>query len=338
MNNQKSTILLTGGAGYIGSHTSLLLAQLGYKVIILDNLVHQQVCNFAWATFIKGDCGDTELVSELIKNHKIDAVMHFAAYMDVGQSVREPLSYYDNNVTKTLRLVETMLAHSIKTFIFSSSCAVYGTPLILPLTENHPKNPISPYGKTKLMIEMALEDLHAAYGLNYVALRYFNAAGALPEFNLGEQHHPETHIIPLLLQAARLGRQFSIFGTEHATPDGTCIRDFLHVLDIAQAHLMALQHLERQQPSDSFNLGTGQGISVKDMVAAVEKVTRLPIKTVHTKARAGDPAILVADPSKAHAILGWKPQYSNLEYIIKTAWAYETAPKAHHSFEPLLTI
>ncbi len=317
-----STILVTGGAGYIGSHTAFLLAQQGHTIIVLDNLLHGQVFNYPWATFIKGDYADKNVLSTIFSSHPITAVMHFAALIDVGESVRHPQTYYENNVIKTVQLLEVMRAHAVNTLIFSSSCAVYGIPQWLPLTENHPKNPISPYGKTKLMLEMILHDFAHAYGMKYCALRYFNAAGALPEQHLGEQHKPETHLIPLLLQAALHKQPFTIFGSDHPTKDGTCVRDFLHVLDIAQAHIQALEHLREGRPSDCFNIGTGSGISVKEMVSAVESITGTPIKTIHTKARVGDPPILVADASYTQAILNWQPRYSHLDYILKTAFTF----------------
>jgi UDP-glucose 4-epimerase len=322
MNTTKQTILLTGGAGYIGSHTAYLLAQKGYDVVILDSLVHGQSFKHSWATLIKGDCADANLLHQIFSSYTIAAVMHFAAFIDVGESVRSPLAFYDNNVAKTLRLLEVMRTHNIARFIFSSSCAIYGAPEFIPLTEEHPKNPISPYGKSKLMVEMILEDLQAAYGLQYVSLRYFNAAGALPEQGLGERHVPETHVIPLLLHAAQHKKPFTIFGTEHQTKDGTCVRDYVHVLDIAQAHILALEHLLKQLPSDHFNLGTGSGFSVKELVQAVTHLTGIPLKTILAKARPGDPALLIADPTKANTILGWKPTHSQLDYIIKTAYIF----------------
>jgi UDP-glucose 4-epimerase len=325
----QETVLVTGGAGYIGSHTALLLAQQGYKVIIIDNLSQGQQFSYSWATFIQADCADTVILNDIFTNNKISAVFHFAASIEVGASVTSPITYYINNVVKTVQLLETMIAHGVNKFIFSSSCAVYGEPQFLPLTEEHPTAPISPYGRNKLIVEMILKDLNKAYGLNYVALRYFNAAGALPEQGLGEQHTPETHIIPLLLRAAILQKPFSIYGTSHATKDGTCVRDYLHVLDLAQAHLSALKHLEAGNPSDIFNLGSGHGFSVKQMIEAVERITELPIKTIFADNRAGDPPALVASPERAQNILGWEPRFSDLDFIIRSAFAFET--KAVHT-------
>jgi len=317
----KQTILVTGGAGYIGSHTALLLVQQGYSVIVLDALVHNQTFNHPWTTFIQGDCGDQTLLNQIFTTYNIAAIMHFAANIEVGESVKDPLKFYHNNVSNTVTLLQTMRTHDCNTLIFSSSCAVYGIPQTLPLTEDHPKNPISPYGRTKLMIEHILYDCAQAYGLQFVALRYFNAAGALPEYGLSEQHEPETHIIPLLLRAAQQKKPFSIFGTDHPTKDGTCIRDFLHVWDIAHAHLQAMHHLQQGLPSDMFNLGTGKGVSVKTMVAEIETICQTSIKVIYTEKRAGDPPILIADPSKAYNILSWKPRFSDLTFILQSAYA-----------------
>jgi UDP-glucose 4-epimerase len=314
--------LITGGAGYIGSHTAWLLARQGHQVIILDSLRYGQLFIHSWATFIQGDCGDTAVLDTIFSTYKIDAVMHFAASIEVGESVRSPLSFYENNVANSITLLKAMCAHGVCTFIFSSSCAVYGIPQKLPITEDHPKNPINPYGRTKLMVEEILEDLHHAHGLNYVILRYFNAAGAAPEYGLGERHIPETHLIPLLLQAAVQGTPFTLFGTQHATSDGSCVRDFVHVLDIAHAHLQALAYLELGGNSDSFNLGTGQGVSVKQLIAVVEAVVDKKVVVVHKDPRLGDPAILVADASKAKRVLAWQPRYSAIEHVLKTAYEF----------------
>ncbi len=319
----KPAILITGGTGYIGSHTAWLAAQKGYTVIILDQYIQEHEFDHDWALCIKGDYADQEILSTIFTRYAIEAVMHFAAYIEVGESVKDPLKFYKNNVAKTMTLLETMLAHDVKKIIFSSSCAVYGDPQWLPLSEDHPKNPVSPYGRTKLMIEMMLEDLHRAHGLQFVSLRYFNASGAMAEYNLGERHTPETHIIPLLLRAAKSKKPFYIFGSDYPTNDGTCIRDYLHVRDLASAHLCALDHLNKGGISDYFNLGTGHGISVKKMVEAVERICGEHINIIMAERRPGDPPILVADPSHVHTILQWKPQYSDLDYILKTAYAFE---------------
>lgn len=316
----KQTILVTGGAGYIGSHTAFLLAQQGHTVIVLDLLLHDQTFNYPWATFIKGNCGDRTLLDKIFTQYPIDSVMHFAAHIEVGESVKNPLKYYQNNVANTLNLLESMLAHNVRSFIFSSSCAVYGSPESPTLSEDHSKNPISPYGMTKYTIEKVLEDLHTSHELQYVALRYFNAAGALPEYGLYEQHKPETHLIPLLLQAIHTQQPFYIFGSDYPTIDGSCVRDFLHVWDIAHAHAKALNHLEKGNPSDCFNLGTGHGISVKQMITQVEQITKTKLNAIIVQKRAGDPAVLVANPAKAHDILGWHPHHSDIPFIVQSAY------------------
>lgn len=318
----KPTILVTGGAGYIGSHAALLLVQKGYQVIILDDLSQGQTFSYSWATFIKGDIADRQLLSDIFTTHAIKAVMHFAASIEVGESVKNPLKYYHNNVAKTLVLLDVMVAHNVRSFIFSSSCAVYGIPQELPLTEDHPKNPVSPYGMSKLIIETALHDIAATEALNFVALRYFNAAGALPDFGLGEQHTPETHLIPLLFKSARTQAPFKIFGNDYPTKDGTCIRDFLHVWDIADAHWRALEHVMQGKPSDCFNVGTGNGISVKQMIEAVEIICQAKINVVVEKRREGDAAVLVADVFKAGTVLKWKPCYSELDFMLRSAYAF----------------
>ncbi len=315
----QQTVLITGGAGYIGSHIGFLLAQQGYNIIIVDQLLHGQPGNFEWATFIKDDFSNTALLDNIFSTQPISAVIHCAALANIKESVENPLYCYKNNVTATLTLLEKMIEYQVKNIIFSSSCAIYGVPDTVPIPENHDKKPISPYGKSKLIVEHALEDFSSAYNLNFVALRFFNATGALPDFGLGEYHKPETHVIPLLLDALYQQKPFYIFGTDYPTPDGTCIRDLLHVWDIAHAHAKALQHLQAQKPSDFFNLGTGHGISVLELVKTTEKILRKKANLVFAKPRAGDPPILVADPTHATSILGWKPHYSGLEHIIKTA-------------------
>ncbi len=340
------TLLITGGAGYIGAHTALFMMQKGYNIIVLDTFKHNQTLppTFQIKKFspgmqlfeqpfattngqivvLKHDFADPIILENLFTHNNVHAVIHFAALIEVGESVNNPLPFYKNNVIKTIQLLQTMLEHNIKKFIFSSSCAVYGTPKQLPITEKHTRNPISPYGKNKYIIEMALEDLQKSHGLEFVALRYFNAAGAMPEYGLGEQHNPETHLIPLLLRAAYTKKPFFIFGDDYSTKDGSCTRDYLHVWDLAQAHWRALEHLNNKQPSDFFNLGTGHGFSVKQLVRAVQDVTNLEINEKISKKRAGDPPALIADPSHAYNILRWEPQYSQLEHIIRTAHAFQT--------------
>lgn len=318
----RSTVLITGGAGYIGSHIAWLLMQHGYEVVIVDNFCQQQRCYVTGATIIEADFGNKALLDDVFKKYVINAVVHCAAYTQVSASVYDPCHYYENNLFKTGVLLGSMLEHGIKRLVFSSSCAVYGQPVTIPMSETHPCNPVSPYGATKAMVERMLADYAHAYGLHAVSLRYFNAAGAHPEYNLGEQHLPETHIIPLLLQAMHERKPFMLFGNDYATPDGSCIRDFLHVIDIAYAHLLALASLDKYSSYECFNLGTGSGISVKQLVKAAEQLFDMPIKLVVADRRAGDPDCLVADPSKAMHMLGWKPRYSDISHILRSAYAY----------------
>ena len=324
----KPAILVTGGAGYIGSHTAYLASQKGYEVIIIDSFEHKQPFDHNWATCIKGDFADTTILEHVFNDYNIQAVMHFAAFIEVGESVNNPLRFYENNVVKTIKLLKTMLKHGVKKLIFSSSCAVYGKPQYLPLTEDHPKHPISPYGKNKLIIEMALEDFQHAYGLQYVSLRYFNAAGAMPQHGLGEHHNPETHLIPLILQAAMNNKPFYVFGNDYQTEDGSCVRDYIHVMDLAEAHWLAFEYLHQANSSNCFNLGTGQGFSVKQIATVIKSNCNLTIDILHQNRRKGDPPILIADPTKAQSILGWQPQYSDIEQIITSAYAFELSKKA----------
>lgn len=318
------TILMIGGAGYIGSHVSLYLYQKGYDVVILDNFSTSTPLNPDWATVYRADYADAAMLSKIFETYKISAVMHFAAFAQVAESMKDPGSYYENNVAKTIILLNIMRKHGVKNLIFSSSCAVYGEPQFLPLTEDHPKNPVNIYGKTKLLVEDILKDYSDIYDdFCYVSLRYFNAAGALPEYGLGENHKPETHIIPLALEAAQHGKTFKIFGNNFDTKDGTCVRDYLHVMDIADAHWRAYIHLKDKKPSDVFNLGSGHGITVKDILASVSKISNVELKTIEIERRAGDPAVLVADYSKAKNILGWQPRFSEIDFIIKSAFVYQ---------------
>ena len=279
---------------------------------------------------IKGDFGDENLLREVFEKYEIDAVMHFAAFIEVGESVKEPQRFYENNVIKTLKLLDIMLEHDVKKFIFSSSCAVYGEPEKVPMDETNPYRPISPYGKNKLVVEYALQDYARAYDLKYVSLRYFNAAGALPEKGLGEQHDPETHIIPLMLRAIKENKTFKIFGTDYETPDGTCIRDYIHVLDIADAHIRALEYLREGGESNEFNLGSGKGFSVLEMIRQAEKICGKKMLVKKEGRRPGDPAILLADPTKACQILGWTPQRSNLQSILKSAFEFFLQTQSLH--------
>ena len=308
-----NTILVTGGAGYIGSVTAWQLAQKGYNVIVLDLLIHNQTFNYPWATFIHGDYGDAILLEHIFTTYNITAVMHFGAFIEVGASVKNPALYYHNNVFKTDMLLNAMRKQNITTFVFSSSCAVYGIPQTTYLTEAHPRNPISPYGKTKYMVEMILEDYATVYGLKSVALRYFNACGAVPEQGLYEQHYPETHVIPLLLNAAQQQTPFAIFGTDYPTSDGTCIRDYVHVADIAHAHCQALEYLKTHTGFTACNLGTGTGYSVKELISYTEEITEKKISSVICARRMGDPERLVAQAGKAQELLHWIPQYTDIK-------------------------
>lgn len=326
MPSTDSTILVTGGAGYIGSHTVLALQRAGYKVIILDNLVygHQDIVEeVLQAKLVIGDTSDRQLLDRLFNSENIAAVMHFAAYAYVGESVIDPEKYYYNNVVGTLTLLQAMRAASVEKFVFSSTCASYGVPHTVPIPENHPQQPINPYGTSKLMVEQMLSDFDAAYNFKSVRLRYFNAAGADPTGLLGEDHMPETHLIPLVLLTA-LGKResVSIFGTDYPTDDGTCIRDYIHVSDLADAHVLALDYLLKGGNTDVFNLGNGNGFSVKQVIDTARAVTGQEIKVVECDRRPGDPPILVGSSEKARKILGWYPQYPNLTEILTHAWQW----------------
>ncbi|QYX31553.1 UDP-glucose 4-epimerase GalE [Sphaerospermopsis torques-reginae] len=324
MSTQNPTILVTGGAGYIGSHAVKALLQAGYQVVILDNLVYGHrdlVEQVLQVKLIVGDIEDRSLLDHLFQTHNIEAVMHFSAYAYVGESVTDPDKYYRNNVVATLTLLEAMLAASIKKFVFSSTCATYGVPKFIPITENHPQNPINPYGATKLMVERILSDFDVAYGLKSVCFRYFNAAGADPSGLLGEDHNPETHLIPLVLQTALGKRQsISIFGTDYSTPDGTCIRDYIHVSDLADAHILGLEYLLKGGESNVFNLGNGNGFSVKEVIAAAQEVTGINISVQECDRRPGDPPSLIGSSEKARKILGWQPIYPDIKDIVTHAW------------------
>lgn len=324
MSSGKPTILVTGGAGYIGSHAVLALKRAGYGVVVLDNLVYGHrdlVEQVLQVDLIVGDINDRPLLDELFAKYDIAAVMHFSAYAYVGESVTTPDKYYRNNVVATLTLLEAMQAASIDKFVFSSTCATYGVPKTVPIPEDHPQSPINPYGATKLMVERILADFDVAYGLKSVCFRYFNAAGADPTGLLGEDHDPETHLIPLVLQTALGKRQsVSIFGTDYDTPDGTCIRDYIHVSDLADAHILGVEYLLQGGDSTIFNLGNGNGFSVREVIDAAKQVTGREIKVVESDRRAGDPPALVGSGEKARKILGWNPQYPEIDKIIRHAW------------------
>jgi UDP-glucose-4-epimerase GalE len=317
------TILVTGGAGYIGAHACKALAKAGYEPVAYDNLVYGHREAVRWGPLIEGDLADRMLLAETIQRHKIAAVMHFAAYAYVGESVEKPEKYFHNNVVNSFGLLETMLATGVKTIVFSSTCATYGLPKTMPIREDTPQHPVNPYGETKLMIERALYWHGVAHGLRHIALRYFNAAGADPTGEIGEAHDPETHLIPLILDAAAGRRaQIDVYGTDYPTADGTAIRDYIHVQDLAEAHVLALRYLENGGESTALNLGTGEGHSVRDTIAAARRITGRAVPSRDTTRRAGDPPVLVADASRARAVLGWTPALASLDRIIETAWAW----------------
>ena len=316
-------ILVTGGAGYIGSHCCKELSKKGFQPVTIDNLVYGHEDFVKWGEFFKGDVGDPAPLKKCLDQHKIDAVMHFAAYAYVGESVEDPVKYYENNLRNTIQLLHAVLDHKIKYFVFSSTCATYGHPQKIPIDEDHPQNPINPYGKTKRMIEEIMQDYQNAYGLKYISLRYFNAAGADPDAEVGEDHDPETHLIPLVLDAA-IGKRkdIKVFGTDYETPDGTCIRDYIHVTDLAQAHILALQQLMDGADSNAYNLGNGQGFSVLEIIERARKITGKNITVENSDRRPGDPPVLIASNEKAVKELGWKPQYADIDDIIGTAWKW----------------
>jgi UDP-glucose 4-epimerase len=317
-------ILVVGGAGYIGSHMVKLLSSAGTDVVTLDNLENGYRDAVTVGTFVHADLADTKALDDLFKQYQFDGVMHFASYIQVGESIKQPTKYYRNNVSNTLNLLDAMDTHGVKNFIFSSTAAIFGEPDYTPIDEMHPKRPINPYGQSKLMIEKILADFGSAYGLRSICLRYFNAAGADPDGQLGERHDPETHLIPLILQAASGRRDaISVFGRDYDTPDGTCIRDYIHIVDLCQAHLLALNALLNGAESNAYNLGNGNGFSVQEVIDMAQKVTGKDIKVVDGPRRGGDPAILVADATRAKKELGWQPEFFELETIIEHAWHWE---------------
>ena len=314
-------ILVVGGAGYIGSHINKMLHKNGFDTVVFDNLVYGHKEAVKWGTLEIGDLADEARLDEIFTKYDIDAVFHFAAYAYVGESVTNPSKYYTNNVGNTIKLLDAMVRHNVKYFVFSSTCATYGEPLAVPITEDMPQNPINPYGATKLMVERILADYKIAYGMNYCCLRYFNAAGADPECEIGESHDPETHLIPLILAAAAGDRDcIKVFGTDYDTRDGSCIRDYIHVTDLADAHLRAMQYLKDGGESICMNLGNCKGDSVLEVIEATKKVTGKDFKVVYDERRPGDPPTLVGSSEKAEKLLGWKPQYGNIEDILTHAW------------------
>lgn len=315
---------MVGGAGYIGSHMVKLLAEHDCSVVTFDNLSHGHRDAVKYGQFVQGDLADAPLLANLFQSETFDAVMHFASFIQVGESVSQPAKYYQNNVCNTLNLLNAMVAHGVKRFIFSSTAAVFGEPQYTPIDEAHARAPINPYGRSKWMVEQMLEDYDRAYGIRSMFFRYFNAAGADPDGELGERHEPETHLIPLLLQVASAKREaISVFGRDYATDDGTCIRDYVHVADLCQAHWLGLKQLMDGAGSKAYNLGNGKGFSVQQVIDAVSRVTGRSITAVDAPRRAGDPAVLVADSTLAKADLGWKPEYADLETIVQHAWNWE---------------
>ena len=323
-------ILVTGGAGYIGSVCVEDLRERGEQTVVLDNLVygHREAVGEG-VPFYEGEIGDRDLVEKIVREHDIESCMHFSAFAYVGESVEKPQIYYENNFVQTLHLLDALIAGGVKKFIFSSTCATYGEPQYVPIDEQHPQFPTSPYGWSKFMVERALIDYDRAYALKYVALRYFNASGASEKY--GEDHDPETHLIPLVLQTAQGEREsIAIFGDDYPTEDGTAVRDYIHISDLSQAHILALEHLRKGGDSEFINLGNGSGYSVKEVIEAARKITGKNIEARVAPRRAGDPSKLVADARKAREVLGWKPKFPEIETIIESAWAWhEKNPKGY---------
>ncbi len=317
-------VLVVGGAGYIGSHMGSLLAEAGHEVVTLDNLSNGYRDAVLQGEFVEADLADKVALDRILGGAGFDAVMHFASFIQVGESVVEPAKYYENNVSNTLNLLNAMVKHGVRNFIFSSTAAIFGEPAYTPIDEAHPAEPINPYGRSKYFVEQILQDYEGAYGLKSVCLRYFNAAGAHPEGILGERHMPETHLIPLILQAASGRRDsISVFGRDYPTPDGTCVRDYIHVMDLCDAHLLALEKLLATGKSAQYNLGNGNGFSVKQVIDSAARVTGRQIRVIYAARREGDPAVLVADSRSAMDELGWNPRFADLDSIVEHAWAWE---------------
>jgi UDP-glucose-4-epimerase GalE len=317
---EPAVVLVTGGAGYIGSHACKALSRAGHQVVVFDNLSAGHRAAVRYGEFVNGDIADVAAVRETIRRHGVTAVMHFAALLDVAESVREPARYYRNNVVGTLGVLEAMAAEQVGAFVFSSTCATFGEPIETPIVETHPQRPINAYGETKLAIERALPHFERAHGIHSTVLRYFNAAGADPDGELGEDHSPEIHIIPRTIAAALGGPAVSIFGDDYPTPDGSCLRDYVHVTDLADAHVKALDALVETRRSCEYNLGTGHPQSVREVVQAVERVCGRPVETHLAPRRPGDPAVLYAAPQRATTELRWQPRFTDLDAIVRTAW------------------
>jgi len=315
-----TVVLVTGGAGYIGSHACKALASAGYTPVTFDNLVYGHRRAVKWGPLETGDLEDSVRLNEVFEKYRPAAVMHFAAYAYVGESVQDPLKYYRNNFGGTLNLLQVMREHGVEQIVFSSTCATYGVPQTEFLSETHPQQPINPYGSSKLMIEQVLKDFDAAYGMRHVALRYFNAAGADPDGEIGEDHDPETHLIPLVLAALAGAEPVTVFGDDYPTPDGTCIRDYIHVTDLADAHVLALKSLQQDGASRVYNLGNGNGYSVQEVIESAKRITGREVPHRIGPRRPGDPPRLVADASLARHELGWQPRYADLDRIVRSAW------------------
>jgi UDP-glucose-4-epimerase GalE len=324
MSKNKQHVLVTGGAGYIGSHAAKALASNGIIPVTYDNLVNGNRWAVRWGPFEEGDLGDKPKLLDTIRRYEINAVMHFAALAYVGESINKPELYFGNNVTKSLALLDAIVEAGVRHVVFSSSCATYGTPVQMPITEDTPQLPVNPYGETKLIIERALRWYGGAHDISWTALRYFNAAGADLAGEIGEMHHPETHLIPLLLDSALGRKTVEVYGTDYPTPDGTCMRDYIHVSDLAEAHVRALDYLVKGGTSIALNLGTGEGHSIRQVIVVVEQVTGQKIRPRFVPRRTGDPAVLVADTSLATRVLAWHPQHSSLENIVRTAWKWQS--------------
>ena len=316
-------VLITGGAGYIGSHCNALFASKGIDTVVLDDLSDGHRQAVIAGRFVEGDFGDRTLLDALMGAEQFDAVIHFAAYASVPDSVKRPARYYRNNVTNMQTLLDACVEHGVKYFVFSSSAATFGNPQHTPMDEAHPQNPINPYGTTKLIGEKLLADYERAYGLHYCAFRYFCAAGDAENGRIGEAHNPETHLIPVMIHAAQQGKPFNVFGSNYDTRDGSCIRDFIHVTDLAEAHYLGLEYLMAGNPSDCFNLGSGTGFTVLEMIKALEEVSGQPVPFALADRREGDPAVLVASNTKAKKVLGWNPKHSDIHTILRDAWAWE---------------
>ena len=325
MDADRGAILVTGGAGYIGSHAAKALARAGRRVVVYDNLSVGHRAAVRWGELVVADLHDAAALRQTIRSHGVGAVMHFAGLTSVGDSVRDPSSYYRDNLEATLGLLRAMLGEGVRRVIFSSTAAVFGEPTDTPITEAHDTRPINPYGETKLAVEHALVHFDRAYGLRGVSLRYFNAAGADPDGEIGEDHRPEPHLIPRAILAATGGEPLQVFGEDYPTPDGTCLRDYIHVTDLARAHVLALQHLEAGGASARYNLGNGRPFSVKDVIAAVERVAGVRVPWAAAPRRAGDPSVLFASSERIRRDLGWRPAISSLDEIVQTAWRWHAA-------------